>query len=380
MDQKTATVVLPSADDLAARIRAFMAADVSRGPATDETFAALALDVFRHQFAGNPAYAKFCQLRGASPANVRDWRDVPALPTAAFKETEVTSLQETERIAVFHSSGTTGQETSRHFHSKASLALYEASLLSTFREHFLNPGADDEAEERFHEAPPGFIFLTPPPAAVPHSSLVHMFETVRGSGASRDSAFTGKLLPDGSWTLDMETTLFAIRKSMCANRPIALLGTAFNWVHLLEQFAANNRRYRLAAGSRALETGGYKGRSREVPRAELHGLITWHLGIPTQRIVTEYGMSELSSQAYAASGAPLQFPPWCRARIISPETGRPVQEGETGLVRLFDLANLWSVSAVQTSDLAVARGAGFEHLGRAPAAEPRGCSLMTALP
>lgn len=211
----------------------------------------------------------------------------------------------------------------------------------------------------------------------------------------------------GAWTLDLDTALFAIRKSMCANRPIVLLGTAFNFVHLLDHFAANNIRYQLARGSRVLETGGYKGQSREVPKAGLHALITKHLGIAPENIVTEYGMSELSSQAYdgtAGAGragcpqpaanalaptrrgeatAPCQqqrifhFPPWCRAQVISPETGREVAEGETGLLRIFDLANVRSVLAIQTEDLAVKRGDAFELIGRATQAEPRGCSLMS---
>ena len=89
-------------------------------------------------------------------------------------------------------------------------------------------------------------------------------------------------------------------------------------------------------------------------------------------------MSELSSQGYAGSTGAFQFPPWVRVRIISPETGREVADGETGLIRIFDLANVFSVAAIQTEDLGIRRGDGFELVGRAQLAEPRGCSLMTA--
>jgi hypothetical protein len=128
----------------------------------------------------------------------------------------------------------------------------------------------------------------------------------------------------------------------------------------------------------------------------LHALITEHLGIPPENIVCEYGMSELSSQAYdsvasdewrvtgkgGASRRPspvtrhFRFPRWARVQIISPETGREVADGETGLIRVFDLANVFSVMAIQTEDLAVRRGDGFELIGRVQLAEPRGCSLM----
>jgi hypothetical protein len=111
---------------------------------------------------------------------------------------------------------------------------------------------------------------------------------------------------------------------------------------------------------------------------ELHALIKERLGVPPENIVGEYGMSELSSQAYATASGRFQFPPWARVQIISPETSREVGEDETGLIRVFDLANVFSVAAIQTEDLGIRCGDGFELIGRAQLAEPRGCSLMTA--
>jgi hypothetical protein len=147
-----------------------------------------------------------------------------------------------------------------------------------------------------------------------------------------------------------------------------------------------------------METGGYKGRSREIPREELHDLIALSLGVPHARIGCEYGMSELSSQAYdirdgLLSGASLrhsagavgdgrrpprrlQFPPWCHARVVSPETGREQPDGQPGLLQIIDLANVASVLGVQTEDLAIRHADGLELLGRAAQAEARGCSLM----
>ena len=118
----------------------------------------------------------------------------------------------------------------------------------------------------------------------------------------------------------------------------------------------------------------------------MHAAIARCLGVLPNAILREYGMSELGSQAYApdsaapppadGAGEVFRFPPWARALVISPETGREVADGGTGLVRVFDLANVWSALAVQTEDLAIRRGGGFELLGRAPRSEPRGCSLM----
>jgi hypothetical protein len=385
----------PSFADFIARLRGFIHA--SSDNRSDQTvapdeFASLALALFRLQFRHNAAYRKLVEARGIAPEKVNSWQDIPAAPTSAFKELELTSLAPDERTAVFFSSGTTEQRRSRHFHSAESLALYEASLRPWFERHLLadvNELVEEQLLGPLDKLP--LLALTPPPAAAPNSSLVHMFDTVRREVGARDSQFVGKLDASGAWTLDLDTALFAIRKSMCANRPLVLLGTAFNFVHLLDHFAANNMRYKLARGSRVLETGGYKGQSREVPKAELHALITKHLGIAPQNIVTEYGMSELSSQAYDRVAGETQnqpntssrifhFPPWCRAQVVSPETGREVSEGETGLLRIFDLANVRSVLAIQTEDLAVRRSDGFELIGRASQAEPRGCSLMSLTP
>jgi hypothetical protein len=174
---------------------------------------------------------------------------------------------------------------------------------------------------------------------------------------------------------------------------LLMLGTAFSFVHLLDHLAEQELWFELPPGSCALETGGYKGRSRSMPKAALHALIAERLGIPGGQIVCEYGMSELGSQAYDSAIAPsrltlysprstlhaprsFHFPPWARVQIVSPETGREVAEGETGLIRVFDLANVYSVMAIQTEDLGIRRGKGFALAGRAVLAEPRGCSLM----
>ena len=359
--------------------------------ATATDFAELALAVFRLQFQENTAYRQFCESRGITWESILAWQEIPAISTNAFKELELTSLAPHERTAHFLSSGTTDQRRGHHFHNADSLAIYEASVLPWFERHLL-ADLDSLVEEQLlgplDKLP--MLALTPAANAAPNSSLVHMFEAVRQEFGSRDSLFAGRVDPTGAWTIDINAALFALRKSMCANRPLVLLGTAFNFVHLLDHFAGNNIHYRLARGSRVLETGGYKGQSREMPKAELHRLITKHLGVTPRNIVTEYGMSELSSQAYdavagisdlgASRAAPrvFHFPPWARAQVISPENGRELGEGETGLIRVFDLANVRSVMAIQTEDLGVRRGSGFELIGRASGTEPRGCSLMSS--
>ncbi len=343
-----------------------------------EQFAPLALELFSRQYEKNEPYRKFCKRQGITPAGLSDWTLVPAMPTTAFKYMELSCLSAPERKAVFYSSGTTGQTAGRHFHGADSLPVYEASLWHWF---IANWGRLE-----------GLLVLTPGRNVAPHSSLVHMFDTIRQRGSFPETVFTGVISPDGAWQLDFPAVLENLRQAVRAGTPVNLFGTAFSFVHLLDHLANLSLYFELPAGSRVLETGGYKNRSRELPKAELHDLIRRQLGINPGNIICEYGMSELSSQAYSTgsqfgldrrlghtdAGSAFQFPPWARVRIISPETGEEVQDGEVGLIRIFDLANVFSVAAIQTEDVGVRRGNGFELLGRAQLAEPRGCSLMNA--
>ncbi len=171
-------------------------------------FDSLALELFGLQFTANSAYRKICEARRLTPQTVGHWTQIPFVPTAAFKELELTSLAPDERTAVFHSSGTTEQKPSRHFHSAESLAVYEASLWTWFAQNIF-------PEAGWPAAGCELLVLTPPPAQAPHSSLVHMFETIRQKLAGADTgraAFLGKLAGDGAWTLDFDATLAALEK------------------------------------------------------------------------------------------------------------------------------------------------------------------------
>jgi hypothetical protein len=356
-----------------------------------EELESLVLELFALQFKHNSAYRKICDARQCTPQTVMDWTQIPTVPTAAFKELELSCLPPAERIAVFHSSGTTELKPSRHFHCAESLAVYEMSLWTWFE-----PRLGDNLKSQISNLK--LLCLTPPPAQAPRSSLVHMFDVIRQKLGQPESVFVGRIGADGAWTLDFAAALAALTASRITHHASLVLGTAFSFVHLLDFLAEKKISLALPPGSRVMETGGYKNRSRILPKAELHALITERLGVPRENILCEYGMSELSSQAYDL-GAPaslpassprhespagmlappgFHFPPWARVRIISPETGREVADGETGLIRLFDLANVFSVAAIQTEDLGLRRGDGFELLGRAQLAEPRGCSLMSA--
>jgi hypothetical protein len=344
---------------LISRARAFIEAGQAAA------FAGLALEVFQFQFARNPVYQRYCQSVGLTPANVAGWTEIPAVVTSAFKEADWTVLPPAERTTVFHSSGTTTLARGRHFHSRATIALYETSLLAWFKPFVL---PDLELAE--------FCVLTPPPEDVPNSSLAHMFGTV--ARVFGKASYHARVDEEGAWILNGGSIA-----AKAHELPVVLCGTAFSFVHLCDWARETGARLKFPEGSRVFETGGYKGRSRAVPKNDLHRMIAATCGVPHERIVSEYGMSELSSQAYdrrCGDAGPrlFRFPPWARARVISPENGREAGEGEPGLIRVHDLANIGSVMAVQTEDLGIRRGEGIELLGRATLAEARGCSLMPA--
>ena len=390
--------------DLTRRVREFIRACSAGGaPAPgSESFEYLALDLFAAQFEVVAPYQRFATRQGLRPPSVTDWRTIPAVPTAAFKDFEFTSLAPDERTAVFHSSGTTSQRPSRHFHDGESLEVYVESLCPWFERHLL--------PEDVAGLPLRPLALTPPPSAAPHSSLVYMLAEVMADpepialpgehGAAGPahgrrsparfatdealhSPWFGQPAATGGWELRVPALIEVLAACSLAGPPVCLLGTALSFVQLLDAMAAVGRPASLPAGSRVMETGGYKGRARALPKAGLHALISQWLGVPATHIISEYGMSELGSQAYdgvvgRCEPRRYRFPPWARAVVVSPETGEEVADGGTGMLRVYDLANVRSVLAVQTEDLAVRRGDGFELLGRAARAEPRGCSLMAA--
>jgi len=310
--------------------------------APDEDFDSLARALFARQYECVAPYRRLCDSNEGTPGTVHRWQDIPAVPAAAFKAFDLSCAPLAEVVATFHSSGTTGAATSRHHFDTDGLALYEASLHVGFQLALPN-------------CPPRLWAMMPNPEAAPNSSLSHML------GALGAAQFY--------W--DTDAALSGALRDL--TEPIVLFGTAFAFVHLFDGVARN---WRLPAGSVVIETGGFKGRTREVPREELYGLFESRLGVPLERCFSEYGMSEMASQFYGQGLNPTKRGPhWVRTRAIDPNTGEDAPSGTPGLLRHYDLANWNSVLALQTQDLGTLTSGGFILHGRAPAADVRGCSL-----
>jgi hypothetical protein len=335
------------ASDLQTRVLDFI-----QDRAGHDRFESLALEAYRFQYEHNPVYRAYCDRQPP----VACWEDIPAVPTRAFKDFSIACFPLTEAVAEFHTSGTTAEKAGKHFFK--TLDLYHAAIRPTFHAALLRPG-----EPRLP-----MLALTPSPDDAPHSSLSHMLGFVMREFGSADSDFFVR-----NGRLETDRLIRALCEAQWAHQPVLLLGTAFAFVHLLDHCAATHLRLELPEGSRVMETGGFKGRSREVPQAELYNLVERHLAVSW--IVNEYGMTELSTQFYSRRHTRKTVPPWARVQIINPHHGKPAAPGEPGMIRVFDLANLWSSLCIQTEDLGVAHADGFDVLGRAADAEVRGCSL-----
>lgn len=343
-------------------------------PSEEAAFNALALELFAHQYEHNAPYRRFCRARRAEPGRLRDWTEIPAVPLRAFKELTLACEPPEAAAAVFMTSGSTDpRKRGRNHHPH--LRLYDASLRAGFARYFL----PDRADMRL-------LVLNPPPETLPHSSIAYFLgRLVDCFGAPGSDFFVDD---DG---LRLDELAGALRQAQESGTPVALLGTSFAYVHLLDALVERDGGFALPDGSRLLDTGGFKGLSREVSGDDLRAQIGDRLGIPAELCVNYYGMTEISTQYYDDSlrnqlaGRPSVprhklVPPWARIRVVDPETQREVEPGERGLLVHYDLANRGSCLAVLAEDIGHASPAepderAFVLLGRAEGTEARGCSI-----
>lgn len=312
---------------------------------------ALLLEVARHQHATSPIFARLCAARGGVPSEA-GW---PAIPTDVFRHARVATWNErTLDVRTFRTSGTSGG--ARGEHVLRSLELYDLAAERAARDVLFG-------DRRMRLA-----MLAPHPDEVPDSSLSYMLGRFEHWFGSRT---------DWCWrrgALELGTLHASLQAAIEAAEPIAILGTSFALMHAEE--ALEDARFELPSGSLIMPTGGFKGRAKEIDPEAMRALLAARYGIDAEReVIGEYGMTELSSQMYEQRGT-LRIPAWVKATPVDPETLRPVREGEVGILRIDDLANLDTAVSIQTSDLArLGPGAAIALLGRAPGATPRGCSL-----
>lgn len=313
---------------------------------TQTDFEALALEIFKFQFNHNPVYRSFCDLLYKHPADVKAIRDIPFLPIEFFKSHKVFSTTNPVE-ATFTSSGTTGSTPSTHLVSD--LTIYETSFIKGF--------------ERVYGPAENYTILALLPSYLERegSSLIYMVNHLITASKKSESGFYLdhlEALKDNLLDLDSR------------GEKVILIGVSFALLDLIElqQFELKN--------TIIMETGGMKGRRKELIRTELHNQLKAGFGV--SEIHSEYGMTELLSQAYSKGQGLFECPPWMQVLTRETEDALSLQKtGKTGGLNIIDLANLNSCAFIATQDLGkVYQSKQFEVLGRFDQSDIRGCNLM----
>jgi len=345
-------------DDITVDLLSFIKADA---PKNDE-FNRIALQLFAYQFAYNQPFAKFARARGKTPRTVTSWTDIPAVPISAFKALEMTCCPPDDADAIFMTSGTTfGRLRGKSYHQ--SLSVYDTSMHCNFSERFMG------GVERLHM---GILF--PTVEEMPNSSLAYYLDL-----AVRDFGLPGSSHLIGEAGIDIDRLIADLDRAETTGQPYALLGASFSLVHALDGMEKRGYSANLPASSRILDTGGFKGQSRELTLNEFYDSLSHRFNVPRSQCINMYGMTELSSQFYdngnAVSPSVKSGPHWVKTRVVNPLTGAAMPKGETGVLVHTDLAHVNIVTTILTEDTGIETDDGFFLLGRAEGTEAKGCSM-----
>jgi phenylacetate-coenzyme A ligase PaaK-like adenylate-forming protein len=310
-------------------------------------FLAAAFEVFEYQHTNNSTYNSFAAILGKKPGTVKTLEDIPFLPVEFFRNHKIVAGNLPVEM-IFESSGTTGFVPAKHF--VIDLSLYEESFLQAFNLFYGNP-------EQYLIAA-----LLPSYDERDGSSLVYMVDKLIKKSRNPLSGF---------YKGNAEDLLIVIKKSKEENQKTLLLGVSFALLDLAEKKSPD------LSGVLVIETGGMKGRRKELTRQELHKILKEKFNVPS--IHSEYGMTELMSQAYSKENGIFYCPPWMKILIRDPQDPLSLfsETGITGGINIIDLANINSCSFIATGDLGkLHEDGGFEVLGRFDNSDIRGCNLM----
>jgi hypothetical protein len=328
---------------------------------SEEDFNHYALQLFEYQYKNNLPFRNYCMQKRKTLRTVKSWKDIPAVPINAFKETSLTCIDTEQAERTFMTSGTTKGVKGKHYHPN--LEIWNLSMKSCFKRSFMKD------EEKVHM---GILF--PTEEEMPNSSLAHYLSLAMKGFGTEDSNY---LLSENGILLDL--LIQEMEHAEQTGKPYALLGASFSFVQLFEELAKVGRSFNLPMGSRILDTGGFKNQSREMDLDEFYNQLTTLFGIARKDCINMYGMTELSTQLYDHGNEHLPSikfgPHWVKTRVINPLTGEDVGLGERGVIVHCDLANFNSVTTVMTEDLGIKVNNGFQLLGRVQGTEAKGCSI-----
>lgn len=309
-------------------------------------FEELALQVFKFQFENNKVYRSFCDLLYKHPSEVKTIEDIPFLPIQFFKTHKILSASETIK-KTFSSSGTTGDITSKHH--VTNLDIYTKSFTKGF--------------ENFYGKIEDYVILGLLPSYLERegSSLIYMVDAMIKTSKHPESGF---------YLNNLVALKDALIKLDAQGKKVVLIGVSFALLDLVETHQFNLK------NTIIMETGGMKGRRKELIRSELHDILK--IGFGVERIHSEYGMTELLSQAYSQGSGIFNCPPWMKVITRDTEDALSIHShGKTGGINVIDLANINSCAFIATQDLgSVNIDGSFEVIGRFDNSDIRGCNLM----
>ena len=308
-------------------------------------FEEMALQIFLYQYHNNKIYGQYANAVGKSPENVRALTDIPFLPISFFKTHKVTST-EFEAEVIFESSGTTQTINSRHY--VKDLQLYQQSFTKAFEQFYGNI------------ADYCMIGLLPSYLERQHSSLVVMANALMRQSNHADSGF---------YLYDHEKLLAVLQRAEQQHQKTLFMGVTFALLDFAEKHSLRLRH------TIVMETGGMKGRREEWTKQKLHHFLQQQFGVDT--IHSEYGMTELLSQAYSKAEGIFNCPAWMKVMLREDDNPLHLITHGNGILNIIDLANIYSCAFIATDDVGKIYSDGsFEVLGRLDTSDLRGCSLM----
>ena len=313
----------------------------------EEDFTAVALKVFVYQYENCAIYRRYVDMLDCHPHTITDIAQIPFLPIEFYKTQQIIADGYTPQLT-FTSSGTTGQQTSTHY--VADKTLYEESFLRCF--------------EYFVGNPQDFVILGLLPSYLErqNSSLVYMINSLIMRTKSQDSGF---------YLYNVDAFAEKLQQLSDKGQKIIVFGVGFALLDVVEKYRFNVKNVRI------FETGGMKGRKKEITREELHHILTQGFGVDI--IYSEYGMTELLSQAYSVNGTSFCCPSWMKILLRDMQDPLSILSSvdKRGGINVIDLANLYSCSFIATQDIGKQRNDGsFEVLGRFDYADLRGCNML----
>lgn len=335
---------------------------INADSADDTAFNDLALKLFIYQYNYNSPFMRYARERGKTPRTVKSWTEIPAVPISAFKSLDLSCSPIKEAKAVFMTSGTTFDGVRGKIYHPL-LDVYDASMHRNFRNRFMGS---------FDRIRMGILF--PSPKLMPNSSLAHYLNlAVQEFGLDKSRHLMDE---DG---INFPALFDDLVKAEQSGTPYALLGASFSFVHVIDEMERTGKTVVLPPGSRILDTGGFKGQSRELKPDAFYDKLEATFGVPRNRCINMYGMTELSSQFYddgnAICPSVKSGPNWLRSRVINPITGQNMPDGEMGILAHTDLAHFNICTTVLTEDTGIVVDNGFQLIGRASGIEAQGCSI-----